>query len=46
MSLFPQQAIDQIEKNKKRKDKPIFGGGGRPENNVIPVDTKKDQWYN
>ena len=41
MSLFPQQAIDQIEKNKKRKDKPIFGGGGRPENNVIPVDTKR-----
>ena len=41
MSLFPQQAIDQIEKNKKRKDKPIFGGAGRPENNVIPVDKKR-----
>ena len=41
MSLFPQQAIDQIEKNKKRKGGAILGGVGRPEVNVPSVNSKR-----
>tara|TARA_A100000172_G_scaffold78203_1_gene63479 strand:- start:104 stop:1426 length:1323 start_codon:yes stop_codon:yes gene_type:complete len=41
MSLFPSQAIDQIKKNKKRKDKSIFGGAGSPSVNVPSVDSKR-----
>ena len=41
MSLFPQQATDQIEKNKKQKGGAILGGAGRPEVNVLPVNSKR-----